>query len=548
MDAGHGPARMAGDDDDRARRPLAPPPGRRTRCSPGSTPSSARSRPRCAGPVCVLAGAGTGKTRAITHRIAYGVHSGRLRRRSTCSPSPSPPGPPARCGAGCGASASAASRPAPSTPPRCASSRTSGRRRSAARCPTPAGAQGAARRRGRAPGCGCPSTGPPCATSPPRSSGRRSAMLTPADVRRGGRRAGHAEPRRLRPGHRGAPARGVRGGQARPRRDRLRGRAAAHRRRPAGGPRDVAEAVRSQYRHFVVDEYQDVNPLQQRLLDLWLGERDDLCVVGDASQTIYSFTGATPDHLLGFPRRHPGADRGAAGPRLPLHAPGRRPGQRRCSRGAAAASAPARLELVAQRPAGPAPALHRRTTTSSPRPRASPRRSGAWSRPGTPGERDRRALPHQRPVRAARAGARRRRRALRGARRRAVLRAARGARGGPAAARRGRAGGEDADEPTLGRRPCATCSPRSGWTAQPPAGAGAVRDRWESLQALVAPRRRPRARRTRRPASREFVAELDERAAAQHAPDRRRASPSRRCTRPRAWSGTRCSSSACPRG
>src|ERR671939_151051 len=71
--------------------------------------------------------------------------------------------------------------------------------------------------------------------------------------------------------------------------------------------RHVAEAVRRQYRHFVVDEYQDVNALQQRLLDLWRGDRSDVCVVGDASQTIYSFTGASPTYLLGFPRRHPGS-------------------------------------------------------------------------------------------------------------------------------------------------------------------------------------------------------------------------------------------------
>lgn len=67
---------------------------------------------------------------------------------------------------------------------------------------------------------------------------------------------------------------------------------------------DVAEQVRGQYRHFVVDEYQDVNPLQQRLLDAWLGGRTDLTVVGDASQTIYSFTGATSAYLVDFPRRH----------------------------------------------------------------------------------------------------------------------------------------------------------------------------------------------------------------------------------------------------
>ncbi|GAA4416477.1 ATP-dependent DNA helicase UvrD2 [Georgenia halophila] len=67
---------------------------------------------------------------------------------------------------------------------------------------------------------------------------------------------------------------------------------------------DVAAQVRGQYRHFVVDEYQDVSPLQQRLLELWLGDRRELCVVGDVSQTIYSFTGATPRFLTDFPRRY----------------------------------------------------------------------------------------------------------------------------------------------------------------------------------------------------------------------------------------------------
>lgn len=66
----------------------------------------------------------------------------------------------------------------------------------------------------------------------------------------------------------------------------------------------VAQQVREQYRFFVVDEYQDVSPLQQALLDLWLGDRQDLCVVGDASQTIYSFAGASADYLLGFPTRY----------------------------------------------------------------------------------------------------------------------------------------------------------------------------------------------------------------------------------------------------
>lgn len=69
----------------------------------------------------------------------------------------------------------------------------------------------------------------------------------------------------------------------------------------------VAQEFRDRYRCFVVDEYQDVTPLQQRVLDAWLGDRDDLTVVGDANQTIYSFTGATPQYLLDFSRRFPDA-------------------------------------------------------------------------------------------------------------------------------------------------------------------------------------------------------------------------------------------------
>ncbi|GAA5150872.1 ATP-dependent DNA helicase UvrD2 [Microbacterium pseudoresistens] len=65
----------------------------------------------------------------------------------------------------------------------------------------------------------------------------------------------------------------------------------------------VAAAVHEQYRHFTVDEFQDVSPLQNRLLELWLGDRRDLCVVGDASQTIYSFAGADQRFLLEFERR-----------------------------------------------------------------------------------------------------------------------------------------------------------------------------------------------------------------------------------------------------
>jgi len=69
----------------------------------------------------------------------------------------------------------------------------------------------------------------------------------------------------------------------------------------------VAREFRARYRCFVVDEYQDVTPLQQRTLDAWLGGRDQVTVVGDANQTIYSFAGASPRYLLGFDRRYPNA-------------------------------------------------------------------------------------------------------------------------------------------------------------------------------------------------------------------------------------------------
>ncbi len=118
--------------------------------------------------------------------------------------------------------------------------------------------------------------------------------------------------------------------------------------------RDVAEEIRARYRHFVVDEYQDVNPLQQRLLDAWLGGREDVCVVGDANQTIYSFTGATPSYLLEFRRRHPGAvlvrlERDyRSTPQVVTLA-------NRLIAGAHGVPGAARLRLVGQRPDGPEP-------------------------------------------------------------------------------------------------------------------------------------------------------------------------------------------------
>ena len=130
----------------------------------------------------------------------------------------------------------------------------------------------------------------------------------------------------------------------------------------------AAAEVRDRYRYFVIDEYQDVNPLQKLLLDSWAGDRDDVCVVGDPRQTIYSFAGATSAYLTGFTAEFPDATvvqlvrnyrstpqiitlanqlTGAAGPRS--LADQLRTGTGRSRQPAADRAA----ALVAQRPAGP---------------------------------------------------------------------------------------------------------------------------------------------------------------------------------------------------
>jgi DNA helicase-2/ATP-dependent DNA helicase PcrA len=113
----------------------------------------------------------------------------------------------------------------------------------------------------------------------------------------------------------------------------------------------AAQEVRDRYGYFVVDEYQDVNPLQKLLLEMWAGDRDDICVVGDPRQTIYSFAGATPSYLTGFAAEYPGATvirlvrNYRSTPQVITLA------NRLSGAGARSPGAP----LVAQRPAGPAP-------------------------------------------------------------------------------------------------------------------------------------------------------------------------------------------------
>nr|WP_199832334.1 ATP-dependent DNA helicase UvrD2 [Streptomyces pactum] len=280
---------------------------------------------------------------------------------------------------------------------------------------------------------------------------------------------------------------------------------------------DVAEQVRAQYQHFVVDEYQDVSPLQQRLLELWLGDRDDLCVVGDASQTIYSFTGATPDHLLDFRGRHPGATvvklvRDYRSTPQVVHLAN---GLLAQARGRAADH---RLELVSQRPAGPEP-VYTEYSDEPAEAEGAARRirelidSGVSAaeiavlfRTNSQSETYEQALadagvPYQ----------------LRGAERffdRPEVRKA-----GSSLRAAARFGGNDSlldDAVDLPSQVRAVLS-GEGWTTQPPAGSGAVRERWESLAALVSLAQDFAAARAGATLS-DLVAELDERAGAQHAP------------------------------
>jgi DNA helicase-2/ATP-dependent DNA helicase PcrA len=122
----------------------------------------------------------------------------------------------------------------------------------------------------------------------------------------------------------------------------------------------VAREVHGTYRYFTVDEFQDVNPLQKLLLDAWLGGREELCVVGDPQQTIYSFTGATSEYLRGFSVDFPAASvvrlvrDYRSTPQVVAAA-------NRLTAGGLGRLAPAESsgELVAQRPAGPDPMMTR---------------------------------------------------------------------------------------------------------------------------------------------------------------------------------------------
>jgi DNA helicase-2/ATP-dependent DNA helicase PcrA len=275
---------------------------------------------------------------------------------------------------------------------------------------------------------------------------------------------------------------------------------------------DIAEEVRSAYRHFTVDEYQDVNPLQQRLLDLWLGERDSLCVVGDPRQTIYSFTGATPAFLLGFRERY----RDAREVRL-VRSYRSTPQIVAMANTLAGPVAPARgvgaaADLVAQRPAGPEPVLSEHADEQAEaswvagqvltlRSQGVPLREIAvLYRINAQSEAYEQAFADAGIPYLVRGGER----FFERAEVRQALLLIR------AAARTGSV--EDAETPTEAVRGVLASL---GLTDEPPSGAGAVRDRWESLSALL--------RLTSEIESRggdlaAVVTELDERVSSSHAP------------------------------
>jgi DNA helicase II / ATP-dependent DNA helicase PcrA len=238
----------------------------------------------------------------------------------------------------------------------------------------------------------------------------------------------------------------------------------------------AARSVRDRYAFFVVDEYQDVNPLQKLVLDMWLGGRDDLCVVGDPRQTIYSFTGATPRYLTGFPAEFPAA------PVIRLVRNYRSSPQVVALANTLVAAAPsaAMPPLVAQRPAGPPPALTEYPDEPA-EAAAIARQAAALINAGTPASEiavlvriNAQTQPLEQALAAAGVPFQ-----LRGAERffdRAEVRQAVALLRG--AARSAVAG----DDPVAQVRAILA---GTGLSPQPPGGRGTARERWESLEALA---------------------------------------------------------------
>ena len=270
----------------------------------------------------------------------------------------------------------------------------------------------------------------------------------------------------------------------------------------------VAAQVRQQYKWFVVDEFQDVSPLQSALLDLWLGGRDELCVVGDPAQTIYSFAGASATYLSDFPAKYPKTTsielvRNYRSTPQVVDAANRLLA-RSTSRG---------VELRAQRPAGPevtytehpdevAEAQGVAAQITQLRDAGRPLNQVAvLFRINAQSEAYEEALTDRKIAYVIRGAARFFDRAE-------VREAVTRLRG---AARGGQAEGElvDVVRATLAGM---------GWTIDPPESRGQTRDRWESWQALVGQAEEYAAAQPESADLNGFVDDLDRRAAEQHAP------------------------------
>jgi DNA helicase-2/ATP-dependent DNA helicase PcrA len=280
----------------------------------------------------------------------------------------------------------------------------------------------------------------------------------------------------------------------------------------------VAAEVREQYRHFVVDEYQDVSPLQQRLLELWLGGREELCVVGDASQTIYSFTGATSAHLLEFGQRFPDAKivklvRDYRSTPQVVDLANRLLAARRSGGPAADRLWAEPLQLTAQQPTGPEPEF---TECSDDEAEAAvvARRIGQLVRAGTQPKdiavlfrTNGQSEAFEQALASAGIGYQ-----LRGGERFFNRREVRDAVAQLRTAARSQPAGV-----ALGQAVRDVLS-SLGYADEPPSGSGATRERWESLSALVSLADELSAGRGEEFGMPEFVLELHERASAQHAP------------------------------
>jgi DNA helicase-2/ATP-dependent DNA helicase PcrA len=272
---------------------------------------------------------------------------------------------------------------------------------------------------------------------------------------------------------------------------------------------EVGDQIRRQYKHFVVDEYQDVSPLQQFLLDQWLGGREELCVVGDPAQTIYSFAGASPRHLLDFRRTYPDASvvrlvRDYRSTPQVVNLANGLMSQRGVDQSG--------VELIAQRPSGPAVAYHAYADEAA-EAASTADKIEALVAAGVP------------------------------AREIAVLYRTNGqseeledalstrgigylVRGGQRffdreEVRKGmvllRGAAVGGSEESLGHQ-VREALLDVGWAEEPPAARGVVRERWESLQALVTLADDFDADASGKSTMREFVEHLADRASAQHAP------------------------------